>query len=221
MKAHVAPASGDGRDSALRSPGVSGEKSCWFVPETRGPALCTEGLEFHSGAQRCLPPSSLAAECRAHPLNVSLRSSAQGSRESLAREFTPWAWRGSSPRGGEALASAPRIRSAHVALPAGVRPSPPLRGLRSPRPGPAGRGVGRGGRAGRGAGGPRFPPPGGAPQRCGPARAGGAGKLLASPGAAEVQLRRVARSILSSWSPPARPPVLLPVPGVTSLCSAF
>lgn len=151
MKAPVAPASGDGRDSALRSPGASGEKSCWFVPETRGPALCTEGLEFHSGAQRCLPPSSLAAECRAHPLNASLRSSAQGSRESLAREFTPWAWRGSSPRGGEALASAPRIRSAHVALPAGVRPSPPLRGLRSPRPGPAGRGVGRGGR-GRGEG---------------------------------------------------------------------
>lgn len=154
MKAHVAPASGDGRDSALRSPGVSGEKSCWFVPETRGPALCTEGLEFHSGAQRCLPPSSLAAECRAHPLNVSLRSSAQGSRESLAREFTPWAWRGSSPRGGEALASAPRIRSAHVALPAGVRPRHPC-GDCAPRAqarlagewgGEGGRGEGREGR---------------------------------------------------------------------------
>ena len=131
-------------------------------------------------------------------------------------------------RGGSGLCSprplgprGPTCRGAPLAIPAGPA-------LPAPRPGWPGRGKGEGregeGRgAGRGRG--RFPPPGEAPLRWGPAGAGrgGAGR---SRQAARVSSGR--RGAAAARRPPGasfpagpRPPALLPVPGVTSLCSAF
>lgn len=73
----------------------------------RGLGISSWSTEVSSSAP------SPGAECRAHPLAVLSRFKSTKEPESLAPEFGLWAWRGSSPRGGEALVSAPHILAVH------------------------------------------------------------------------------------------------------------
>lgn len=163
---------------------------------------------------------SPGAECRAHPLAVLSPFKSTKEPESLAPEFGLWAWRGSSPGGGEALVSAPHNLAVHgapassrapltiPAEPAGLAQGLQVWGEDGRRSEGGGRGEGRVGA------GPRFPP---AERllRLGTSGRGGAGaRLQGSRGTGW----RDARSILPA-SP--RPPVLPPLPCVTSLCFAF